>query len=97
MVQTALFEAAHIMLTRATRFPRLKGCALDGAQRRGMQRAKNGIFAGSKAGGERAAAIYSVIETAKLNGIEPQAYILGDALRTEVSDASLHASEKLTP
>lgn len=30
------------------------------------------IFAGSKAGGERAAAIYSVIETAKLNGIEPQ-------------------------
>lgn len=36
---------------------------------------KNWIFAGSKAGGERAAAIYSVIETAKLNGIEPQAYI----------------------
>ena len=37
--------------------------------------AANWIFAGSKAGGERAAAIYSVIETAKLNGIEPQAYI----------------------
>lgn len=36
---------------------------------------KNWIFAGSVAGGERAAAIYSVIETAKLNGIEPQAYI----------------------
>ena len=36
---------------------------------------KNWIFAGSKAGGERAAAIYSVIETAKLNGIEPQANI----------------------
>lgn len=36
---------------------------------------KNWIFAGSKASGERAAAIYSVIETAKLNGIEPQAYI----------------------
>ncbi len=33
------------------------------------------LFAGSKAGGERAAAIYSVIETAKLNGLEPQAYI----------------------
>jgi hypothetical protein len=28
-----------------------------------------------RAGGERAAAIYSIIETAKLNGIEPQAYI----------------------
>lgn len=36
---------------------------------------KNWLFAGSVAGGERAAAIYSVIETAKLNGIEPQAYI----------------------
>ena len=36
---------------------------------------KNWLFAGSNAGGERAAAIYSVIETAKLNGIEPQAYI----------------------
>jgi transposase len=36
---------------------------------------KNWLFAGSKAGGERAAAIYSVIETAMLNNIEPQAYI----------------------
>ena len=36
---------------------------------------KNWLFAGSKVGGERAAAIYSVIETAKLNGVEPQAYI----------------------
>jgi len=36
---------------------------------------KNWLFAGSRVGGERAAAIYSVIETAKLNGIEPQAYI----------------------
>ena len=35
---------------------------------------KNWLFAGSKAGGDRAAAIYSVIETAKLNGLEPQAY-----------------------
>ena len=36
---------------------------------------KNWLFAGSEAGGERAAAIYSVIETAKMNGLEPQAYI----------------------
>lgn len=35
----------------------------------------NWLFAGSKAGGERAAAIYTVIETCKLNGIERQAYI----------------------
>ena len=36
---------------------------------------RNWLFAGSLAGGERAAALYSVIETAKANGVEPQAYI----------------------
>ena len=36
---------------------------------------KNWLFAGSKAGGERAAQLYTVIETAKLNGLEPQTYI----------------------
>jgi hypothetical protein len=38
---------------------------------------RNWLFAGSKAGGERAAAIYSIIETCKLNGVEPFAYISG--------------------
>ena len=33
------------------------------------------MFAGSDAGGERAAAIYSLIGTAKLNGIDPEAYL----------------------
>ena len=36
---------------------------------------RNWLFAGSRAGGERAAALYTVIETAKANGLEPQAYI----------------------
>jgi len=36
---------------------------------------KNWLFAGSKSGGERAAAIYTVIEACKLNGVEPQAYV----------------------
>jgi transposase len=40
MVRTALFEAAHIMLTRAVRFSSLKRWALDVAKRRGMKRAK---------------------------------------------------------
>ncbi len=34
---------------------------------------KNCLFAGSDAGGERAAAIYSLIGYAKLNGIDPEA------------------------
>lgn len=36
---------------------------------------RNWLFAGSLKGGERAAALYTVIETAKANGLEPQAYI----------------------
>jgi transposase len=36
---------------------------------------KNYLFAGSDAGGARAAAIYSLIETAKLNGLDPEAYL----------------------
>lgn len=36
---------------------------------------RNWLFAGSIKGGERAAAIYSAIETAKLNGVEPQAWL----------------------
>ena len=36
---------------------------------------KNYLFAGSDAGGERAAAIYSLIGTAKLNGLDPEAYL----------------------
>ena len=40
MVRTALFEAAHIMLSRATRFSALRRWALDIAKRRGMKRAK---------------------------------------------------------
>lgn len=36
---------------------------------------RNWLFAGSRVGGERAAAICTVIETCKMNGIEPQTYI----------------------
>ena len=40
MVRTALYEAAHILLTRAVRFSALKRWALEVAKRRGMRRAK---------------------------------------------------------
>jgi hypothetical protein len=35
----------------------------------------NWTFAGSDAGGERAAMMYTLIETAKLNGLDPEAYL----------------------
>ncbi len=36
---------------------------------------KNYLFVGSDAGGERAAAIYSLVGSAKLNDLNPQAYL----------------------
>ncbi|ASG24807.1 IS66 family transposase [Nitrospirillum viridazoti CBAmc] len=36
---------------------------------------RNWMFAGSDAGGERAAAIYTITQTVKLNGLDPQAYL----------------------
>jgi transposase len=36
---------------------------------------KNYLFAGSDAGGERAAALYGLIGSAKLNGMDPEAYL----------------------
>jgi hypothetical protein len=36
---------------------------------------KNFLFAGSDTGGERAAAFYSLIGSAKLNGLDPEAYL----------------------
>jgi transposase len=36
---------------------------------------KNFLFLGSEAGGERAAVIYTVLESAKLNGLDPEAYL----------------------
>jgi hypothetical protein len=36
---------------------------------------KNFLFLGSEAGGDRAAIIYTVLQTAKLNGLDPEAYL----------------------
>jgi transposase len=36
---------------------------------------RNYLFAGADSGGERAAAIYSLIGTAKLNEVDPEAYL----------------------
>jgi hypothetical protein len=36
---------------------------------------KNYLFAGSNAGGDRAAGIYSLVQSAHLNGLDPEAYL----------------------
>jgi transposase len=40
-----------------------------------MHKRANWLFAGSDDGGERAAAIYSLVGTAKLNDLDPEAYL----------------------
>lgn len=49
--------------------------AAENAIRRVALGRKNWLFAGSDAGGERAAIFYTLICTAKLNGLEPEAYL----------------------
>jgi hypothetical protein len=56
---------------------------------------KNYLLAGSDAGGERAAAIYSLIGTAKLNGLNPEAY-LRDVL-SRIADHPINRIEELLP
>ena len=36
---------------------------------------KNYLFAGSDSGGDRAAGIYTIVQTAKRNGLNPEAYL----------------------
>jgi len=53
------------------------------------------LFAGSDTGGERAAAIYSLIGTAKLNGINPEKYLC-DVL-SRIADHPINRIEELLP
>ncbi|HWI13906.1 MAG TPA: IS66 family transposase, partial [Burkholderiales bacterium] len=55
----------------------------------------NYLFMGSDAGGERAAALYSLMETAKLNGLDPEAY-LRDVL-TRIADHPINRVDELLP
>ena len=56
---------------------------------------KNYLFAGSDAGGERAAMMYSLLNTAKLNGIDPEAY-LAQVLST-IADHPVNRVDELLP
>jgi len=56
---------------------------------------KNYLFTGSDAGGERAAAIYTLIGSAKLNGLDPEAY-LAYVLRT-IADHPINRFSALLP
>ena len=56
---------------------------------------KNYLFAGSDSGGERASAIYSLIGTAKLNGLDPEAYLRN--VLTRIADHPVNRIQDLLP
>jgi hypothetical protein len=56
---------------------------------------KNYLFAGSDTGGERAAAIYSLIGTAKLNALDPEAYLRHVLMH--ITDHPINRIQELLP
>lgn len=56
---------------------------------------KNYLFAGSDAGGERAAAFYGLIGTAKLHGLDPEAYLR--EVFTRIAEHPINRIEELLP
>ena len=56
---------------------------------------KNYLFAGSDAGGERAAILYSLIGSAKLNGLDPESYLR--EVLTRIADHPIRRVEELLP
>jgi hypothetical protein len=59
------------------------------------QNRKNYLFNGSDAGGERAAATYSLIGTAKLNGIDPESYLRN--VLSRIAEHPINHIEELLP
>jgi transposase len=56
---------------------------------------KNYLFAGSDSGGVRAAKMYTLIETAKLNGLDPEAYLRDIIAR--IADHPINRIDELLP
>jgi transposase len=83
---TRFLDDGRICLTNNAAERELRGIALG---------RKSWLFAGSDRGGERAAVMYTLIQTAKLNDIDPQAW-LADVL-ARINDHNLQSLDQLLP
>jgi transposase len=98
-----LASAIDYMLTRWTAFTRFLGdgriCLTNNAAERALRGIalgrKSWLFAGSDRGGRRAAMMYSLIVTAKMNNIDPQAW-LADVL-ARIAEHPAHRLDELLP
>jgi transposase len=79
-------EDGHIEIDNNPAERSLRGVALG---------RKNYLFAGSDRGGERAAVIYSLIGSAKLNGLDPEAYLR--EVLTRIADHPINRIAELLP
>lgn len=79
-------ENGHIEMDNNTAERALRAVALG---------RKNYLFAGSDVGGERAAAIYSLIGTVKLNHLDPEAYLRH--VLTHIADHPINRIDELLP
>ena len=83
---TRYIEDGHIEIDNNAAERSLRGVALG---------RKNYLFAGSDAGGERAATIYSLIGSAKLNGLDPEAYLR--QVLTRIADHPINRIHEFLP
>lgn len=98
-----LAKAMDYMLKRWFSFTRFlddgRICLSNNAAERGLRGIalgrKSWLFAGSDRGGQRAAAMYSLIVTAKMNDIDPQAW-LADVL-ARINEHPTHRLDELLP
>jgi hypothetical protein len=96
-------KAMNYMLKRWASFTRFLSdgriCLTNNAAERGLRGIALGrkawLFAGSDRGGERAAAMYSLIVTAKLNDVDPRAW-LADVL-ARIADHPVRRLHELLP
>jgi transposase len=98
-----LAKAMDYLLKRWPSFTRFLAdgriCLSNNAAERAMRGVALGrrswLFAGSDRGGQRAAAMYSLITTAKMNDVDPQAW-LADVL-SRIADHPAHRIDELLP
>lgn len=100
---SAVAKPIDYMLRRWDRFARFlhdgRICLTNNAAERALRGfalgRKSWLFAGSERGADRAAVMVTLIMTAKLNGVDPQAW-LADVL-ARINDHAVHRLEELLP